>query len=209
MATVKGGGEHPNESSYFINFRNSKQNIPKSWQKLFVTWKRDWLPPTHLAFPTNKNNEVFYMLELGHILVTKNKSTQHQSNTLAPMRTTYIIFYSLYPPPSISGKWRFIGVPYYKCSSPGGDCYWAGGRSNVYIKSQPPKLIIYLLTVGVALVVNVVYTPDPLSVCVYTYITYTLCIQPNIKSKSYTFKYIILYYTQWLYQIKLYYTPSY
>ena len=38
----------------------------------------------------------------------------------------------IYPPPSNSGKWWFIGIPYWKCNNPGGDCYWEGGRPNVY-----------------------------------------------------------------------------
>lgn len=45
----------------------------------------------------------------------------------------------------------------------------------MYIKSQPPKSIIYLLTVGVALVVNVgIYTRPMECLCIYTYYTYIM-----------------------------------
>ena len=29
----------------------------------------------------------------------------------------------IYSPTSNSGKWRFIGIPYWKCDNPGGDCH--------------------------------------------------------------------------------------
>ena len=38
----------------------------------------------------------------------------------------------MWPPPSNSGKWRFIGIPYWNFLNPGGDCYWAGGQPKVY-----------------------------------------------------------------------------
>ena len=38
----------------------------------------------------------------------------------------------IYPPPSSSRTWRFIGIPYKKCNNRGGDCYWVGGRPNTH-----------------------------------------------------------------------------
>ena len=40
------------------------------------------------------------------------------------------------PPPSNCGKWRFIGIPYYKCNNPGGDCCWEGGQPKWYVSYQ-------------------------------------------------------------------------
>ena len=37
----------------------------------------------------------------------------------------------VYPPPSNSHKWRFIGIPYQKWDNPGGGCYWVGGSSKL------------------------------------------------------------------------------
>ena len=34
------------------------------------------------------------------------------------------------PPPSKSGKWRFIEIPYKKRSHPSGDCYWEGDNPH-------------------------------------------------------------------------------
>ncbi len=39
----------------------------------------------------------------------------------------------MWPPPSNSGKWRFIGIPYWNCNNPGGHCYWEGATCKVYI----------------------------------------------------------------------------
>ncbi len=36
----------------------------------------------------------------------------------------------MWPPPSNSGKWRFIGIPYWNCNNPGGHCYWEGATCN-------------------------------------------------------------------------------
>ena len=33
----------------------------------------------------------------------------------------------IYPRPSNSGKWRFIGIRYWKRKNPGGNCYCEGG----------------------------------------------------------------------------------
>lgn len=32
-----------------------------------------------------------------------------------------------YPPPGNIAKWRLLGIPYSKCTDPGGDCQWVGG----------------------------------------------------------------------------------
>ena len=36
------------------------------------------------------------------------------------------------PPPSNSGKWRFIGIPYWTCNNPGADYCWEGGQPKLY-----------------------------------------------------------------------------
>ena len=37
----------------------------------------------------------------------------------------------MWGPPSNSGKWRFVGILYWKCNSPGGDCYWEGATNSI------------------------------------------------------------------------------
>ena len=48
------------------------------------------------------------------------------------------------PPPSSSGKWRFIGIPYYKCYNPGGDCYWAGGQPKINPSNLEGRFLVAL-----------------------------------------------------------------
>ena len=36
----------------------------------------------------------------------------------------------MWPHPSNSGKWRFIGILYKKCNIPGGHCFWEGATSK-------------------------------------------------------------------------------
>ncbi len=42
----------------------------------------------------------------------------------------------VWPPPSNSGKWRFIGIPYWKCNNPGGHCYWEGATPNGWFTTE-------------------------------------------------------------------------
>ena len=51
---------------------------------------------------------------------------RHHAKDTFKFRSNFLV----YPLPSNWGKWRFIGIPYYKCNDPGGDCYWLGGRSK-------------------------------------------------------------------------------
>ncbi len=48
---------------------------------------------------------------------------------------TYIDTGSVWNRPGNSGKWRFMGIPYWKCNNPGGHCYWEGAK---------PKILIYI-----------------------------------------------------------------
>ena len=45
------------------------------------------------------------------------------------------------PLPSNSGKWRFIGIPYWKWNNPGGDCYLEGGYPKVSMLNSTGAII--------------------------------------------------------------------
>ena len=49
-----------------------------------------------------------------------------------------------WPPPSNSGKWRFIGIPYWKCNNPGGHCFCEGATSKLWCCSCGLNIFVLL-----------------------------------------------------------------
>ena len=117
----------------------------------------------HLVFPTNKNNEVFYVPELGHMLLTKKQ--------IHPTPIEHIDSHKNY-------VYILFDLPVLVVTVTG----WV--VDPMYIYKIPATQIDNLFTYSWGSFGSKCrYIHQPLSVCVYTYIAHTLCIQPNIKSK--------------------------
>ena len=103
------GNKNPLEVSHIV-FRSKKYN-PRIHRK---------------APPTNPNvgvhGELYLLQPQGNWDFNLALLNEPISPTFHKERTW------VWPHPSISnsGRWRFIGIPYWKCNNPGGHCYCEG-----------------------------------------------------------------------------------